>query len=198
MRLFALPLFALCAAALPQTRDTNSSADGLAQTAAILEATNTFLSLLTEDQRAGALFPYDSQDTAAAVLVQGTGPVSARQFLAEGFGQSLWSNYPYGYIPRPGVKAGNLTDVQYQAMLGVLSAMLSEEGYSKVHDIMAADAWLGEMAAATVSTATPYGINSSAVARLTMSRMCHLWATLQVLGNMDLASLENPVSRTNG
>jgi hypothetical protein len=50
-----------------------------------------------------------------------------------------WSNLPVDFVPRNGVRLGDLTKVQRDAAMAVVAAVLSKDGYQKVIDIMNAD-----------------------------------------------------------
>lgn len=50
-----------------------------------------------------------------------------------------WSNLPVTFVPRNGVKLGDLTKDQRDKAMGVVAAVLSKDGYQKVIDIMDGD-----------------------------------------------------------
>lgn len=50
-----------------------------------------------------------------------------------------WSNLPVNFVPRNGVKLGDLGKEQRTLAMNVVAAVLSKEGYQKVVDIMAGD-----------------------------------------------------------
>ena len=85
-------------------------------TPAIVAAANAFLDTLTADERDAALF--DFSDTAQ---------------------RQAWSNLPEGLFERDGVMWGNLDEDSQQAWLGVLQALLSDEGYEQVYGEWHAD-----------------------------------------------------------
>lgn len=85
-----------------------------AQASAAAAATS-FLATLDAAGRAKAVFPFD------------------------GAQRSKWSNLPTGIFARDGVRLGDLTPTQLQAVHRALRAALSEEGYQKVMNIVAAD-----------------------------------------------------------
>lgn len=58
--------------------------------------------------------------------------------------KSNWSNLPVSFVPRNGVRVGDLTKEQRAKAMDVLAAVLSKEGYQKVVDIMAGDQKLAE------------------------------------------------------
>jgi hypothetical protein len=50
-----------------------------------------------------------------------------------------WSNLPIGSVPRAGLRMGDLTQPQRDAVLAMLSAALSHDGYEKVMQIVEGD-----------------------------------------------------------
>jgi hypothetical protein len=78
-------------------------------------AAKKFLDSLDKKQRAQALLDFESKKKAG------------------------WSNLPVTFVPRNGVRLGDLTKEQRDAAMGLLQAVLSQEGYQKVVDIMNAD-----------------------------------------------------------
>jgi hypothetical protein len=55
-----------------------------------------------------------------------------------------WSNLPVSFVPRNGVRLGDLTKEQRTLAMEVLAAVLSKGGYQKVVDIMDGDQQLAE------------------------------------------------------
>jgi hypothetical protein len=55
-----------------------------------------------------------------------------------------WSNLPVTFVPRNGVRLGDLTKEQRAKAMDVLAAVLSKDGYQKVLDIMDGDQKLAE------------------------------------------------------
>jgi hypothetical protein len=86
-----------------------------AQTAKAVDAAKAFLASLDDKGRAKAGFDFKSPKKAG------------------------WSNLPVDFVPRNGVRLGDLTKVQRDAAMAVVAAILSKEGYQKVIDIMNAD-----------------------------------------------------------
>src|SRR5258708_13593425 len=84
-------------------------------TARIVASAHTLLSTLDEAGRAKVQYPFD-------------GPQKAR-----------WSNLPSPMFQRTGVRMGDLTSTQRAAVMTLLSAALSRDGYRKVVDIMRGD-----------------------------------------------------------
>jgi len=81
-------------------------------------AAKKFLDSLDDKQRAKALLEFNSPRKAA------------------------WSNLPVDFVPRNGVRMGDLNKDQHAAALELLAAVLSKEGYQKIIDIMDADQML--------------------------------------------------------
>ncbi len=78
-------------------------------------AANAFLDALDPAQREKGLLKFDSDK------------------------KPNWSNLPVTFVPRNGVKLGDLTKEQRDKAMGLLAAVLSKEGYQKVIDIMDGD-----------------------------------------------------------
>jgi hypothetical protein len=91
-----------------------------AQVTKEVAAGKKFLDSLDENQRAKALLEFDSKKKAG------------------------WSNLPVTFVPRNGVRLGDLTPAQRDAAMGLLKAVLSPAGYQKVIDIMNADQVLAD------------------------------------------------------
>ncbi|KAG4428777.1 hypothetical protein IFR05_015736, partial [Cadophora sp. M221] len=137
--LFALSLFALCT--LVQSLPSKSHAvkqvdDGTTQSIAIVDAANTLLGLLTAEQNASLVYPYEKVGNATPVYF---GAATSGSPAAEQFGQSVWTNYPVGIVDRVGLARDNFTDTQEEAVLNLLRVMFSEDGYNKIQEIMNAD-----------------------------------------------------------
>ena len=94
----------------------NRDAKTRAATAKIVKAANAFLATLDEKQKKSVLFAFDDQQQRAR-----------------------WSNFPTGFVPRSGVKLGDLNPAQRSAALALLSSALSKRGYEKAQQIMEAD-----------------------------------------------------------
>jgi Protein of unknown function (DUF3500) len=58
--------------------------------------------------------------------------------------KSNWSNLPVSFVPRNGVRLGDLTKEQRAKAMDVVAAVLSKDGYQKVVDIMAGDQKLAD------------------------------------------------------
>src|SRR4051812_48096705 len=61
------------------------------------------------------------------------------QFPFEGPQKTRWSNLPSGIFQREGLRLGDLTAMQREAVMSLLSTALSRDGYQKVREIMAGD-----------------------------------------------------------
>lgn len=92
------------------------STGGPTVTAKAVKAANAFLATLTDAQRAAVLFAF-------------TNSTQRRK----------WSNFPTGIFTRAGLKFGNLSTAQRNAALGAVQALLSEQGFRKVTNIVEGD-----------------------------------------------------------
>ena len=63
------------------------------------------------------------------------GPMAA----GEKFGDAVWTNFPVDNVARPGVRMGEFTADERDAVHALLKVVLSPMGYQKVLNIMAAD-----------------------------------------------------------
>ena len=93
---------------------------GEASAAASLQAAEAFLASFDEATRAEILFDLDASERAA------------------------WSNLPAGLVPRAGISVGELSDVQRKLLFEFLASSLREDGYRRVMDVMAAEAFLNK------------------------------------------------------
>jgi hypothetical protein len=84
-------------------------------TASIVAAARALTSALDEGGRAKVQFPFE-------------GPQKTR-----------WSNLPSGIFARQGLRMGDLTPAQRTAVMNLLQAALSADGYRKLNDIMRGD-----------------------------------------------------------
>lgn len=78
-------------------------------TPAIVAAANAFLATLTEAEKESVLFDFSDTEQ-----------------------RQRWSNLPQGLYDRAGLRWGDLDDDSQQAWLGVLQAILSDQGYEQV------------------------------------------------------------------
>lgn len=111
---------------------------GTVQTEAIVKTADAFLDLLDADLRAEIMFPYEFHEHAEPALFPHP-RMPKFSFVGERYGESVWSNFPVSDVPRPGVRMGNLTTPQRDAAMQLLSVALSEQGYSKINEIMGSD-----------------------------------------------------------
>lgn len=65
----------------------------------------------------------------------------------EQYGKAVWSNFPVTFVPRPGLRLGNLSSVQRRAAMQLLKELLSVQGYEKVMEIMGSDQALADAGA---------------------------------------------------
>jgi hypothetical protein len=100
------------ATGLPSSQ-TNDAPAGA--TARVVSAAQAVVSALDAEGRRKVQFPFD-------------GPQKTR-----------WSNLPAGVFQREGLRMGDLTPTQRTAVMALLAAALSPDGYKKVTDIMRAD-----------------------------------------------------------
>jgi len=84
-------------------------------TAKVAAAANAFLGMLDAGERARAAFPFNSPQ------------------------KTNWSNLPSGIYQRNSLRLGDLTASKRDAALALVAAVLSEDGYRKVNDIMNGD-----------------------------------------------------------
>lgn len=85
-------------------------------------AANAFLDALDAKQREKALYEFGSDK------------------------KPNWSNLPVSFVPRNGIRLGDLSKEQRAKAMGVVAAVLSKDGYQKVVDIMDGDQKLAEKA----------------------------------------------------
>lgn len=125
IRKIALVLILLFAAGSNSFAQTNSTPG--APSAAIAAAANKFLATLDHAQRNKVVF--DFKDDAQ---------------------RRRWSNLPTGIFKRQGLRVGDLTQTQREAVLAVLAAALSPQGYEKVLQIVTADELLKKSSGETI------------------------------------------------
>jgi hypothetical protein len=78
-------------------------------------AAKAFIATLDDAQRARVTLPFDSDL------------------------KTRWSNFPIGMVPRNGLRQGDLSAEQHQAMMNLLAVALSKRGLQKVKEIMDGD-----------------------------------------------------------
>jgi hypothetical protein len=121
----ALILIVLLGAGLNSFAQTSSPPG--APTAGIVAATKKFLATLDDTQRRKVVF--DFKDEAQ---------------------RKRWSNLPTAIFKRQGLRMGDLTKPQREAVLAVLAAALSPQGYEKVLQIVEADELLRKSSGETI------------------------------------------------
>ena len=92
----------------------------VAGAAASLQAAEALLASFDETTRAEILFNLDAPERAG------------------------WSNLPASYVPRAGISVGVLSDVQRKLLFEFLASSLGEDGYRRIMDVMAAEAFLNK------------------------------------------------------
>jgi hypothetical protein len=91
-------------------------AEQSAATDDIVRAANSFLSLLSTEQRQKVLYAFDD----------------AKQ-------RARWSNFPTGFVPRGGISLNEMSPPQRDAAMALLATVLSPMGLEKVNEIREAD-----------------------------------------------------------
>lgn len=104
---------------MPSTATSTAKGGQQANTAAVVVAADAFLSSLSAGQRDTVL--YDFADPAR---------------------QAGWSNLPSNVVHPNGIALADLDAAQLRAVMKVLDAALSDQGYRQVQDILAADDYL--------------------------------------------------------
>jgi hypothetical protein len=69
----------------------------------------------------------------------GTPSVMLLAVTFEGLQKTRWSNFPSGIFKREGLRIADITPVQRDAVMKLLAAALSTDGYRKVTEIMRGD-----------------------------------------------------------
>ena len=93
---------------------------GEAGAAASLQAAEAFVASLDRATRAEIMFDLDAEERAG------------------------WSNLPARSVDRAGISVGELSDGQRKLLFDFLASSLSEEGYRRIMEVMAAEAFLSE------------------------------------------------------
>lgn len=106
-------------AALAQGATPSTGTDN--RLAMIVDAANTFLETLTDDERLAVLFDWSDDEQKAR-----------------------WSNFPEGLFERDGLMWGTLTAETQAAWLALMQATLSEQGYARVIAEWAADQYIAD------------------------------------------------------
>ena len=103
--------------------DATTTSQTITDTAAAAEA---FLATLTDEQREQVLLAYDDETRTTS-----------------------WSNFPVTFVERAGLDLTDLTEEQQSAAMAVLEALLSDEGYATVTDIISGDQYLADSSSST-------------------------------------------------
>ncbi|MCM3687388.1 DUF3500 domain-containing protein [Kocuria rosea] len=98
-------------------------------------AAEQFLATLSAEQREALLHAYDDETKTTS-----------------------WSNFPVTFVDRAGLNLAELSEEQQAAALEVLEALLSDEGYQTVTDIMGGDQYLHENSTSTEESLGQYYI----------------------------------------
>lgn len=107
-------------AALLPPAPAPAEAHGGTPTPRAVAAANAFLDALDSKQREKALYEFASKQ------------------------KSRWSNLPVRFVPRNGIRLGDLTKPQRTLAMDAVAAVLSKSGYQKIVDIMDADQQLAD------------------------------------------------------
>jgi hypothetical protein len=94
-----------------------------------------------DESKGKAAVPTRGAVAAAEAFLAALDPALREKALLE-FGSPKkpnWSNLPVTFVPRNGVKLGDLTKEQKDKAMAVVAAVLSKDGYQKVVDIMDGD-----------------------------------------------------------
>jgi hypothetical protein len=119
---FGIALYASRSSLLPAPADDPKDKKSAARTPHAVAAANKLLDALDANQREKALYEFGSTK------------------------KSNWSNLPVSFVPRNGVRLGDLTKEQRTLAMAVLAAVLSKGGYQKIIDIVDGDQQLAEAA----------------------------------------------------
>ncbi|MFJ8112302.1 DUF3500 domain-containing protein [Streptomyces sp. NPDC096132] len=95
---------------------------GGANTAEVVAAADAFLATLSDEQKDTVLYDFDD-------AAKKTG----------------WSNFPIPVVTRNGLKLGDLTEAQDAAVMKLMAAALSKQGYKELVEIRKADDYLGSL-----------------------------------------------------
>jgi len=112
--------------------DSSTTAETITNTT---EAVQAFLATLTDEQREAVTYDYDDETKTTS-----------------------WSNFPVTFVDRAGLNVADLTEEQQVAALQVLEALLSDDAYETVSQIIASDQYLVENSSTTESSLGQYYI----------------------------------------
>jgi hypothetical protein len=120
-------------AAAEVTESDSSSTTGTS--ANTTEAAQAFLDTLSDEQREAVTYDYDDETKTTS-----------------------WSNFPVTFVDRAGLNVADLTEEQQIAALQVMEALLSDDAYETVSNIIASDQYLVENSSTTESSLGQYYI----------------------------------------
>ncbi|MDN3311325.1 DUF3500 domain-containing protein [Microbacterium oryzae] len=112
------------------SEDATTTAETIADTN---EAVEAFLATLSEEQVEAVTYDYDDETKTTS-----------------------WSNYPVTFVERAGLNLADLTEEQQTAAMAVLEALLSDEAYETVTNIMGGDQYLLENSDTTETSLGQY------------------------------------------
>ncbi|MBF4600554.1 DUF3500 domain-containing protein [Frigoribacterium sp. VKM Ac-1396] len=112
--------------------DSNTTADTITNTT---EAITAFLATLSDEQREAVTYDYDDETKTTS-----------------------WSNFPTTFVDRAGLDVADLTEEQQVAALQVMEALLSDDAYETVSNIIASDQYLADNSSSDVATLGQYYI----------------------------------------
>ena len=103
--------------------DSSTTAETITNTTAAVQA---FLATLTDEQKEAVTYDYDDETKTTS-----------------------WSNFPITFVDRAGLDVADLTEEQQVAALQVLEALLSDDAYETVSNIIASDQYLADNSSST-------------------------------------------------
>lgn len=112
--------------------DSSTTADTITNTT---EAITAFLDTLSDEQREAVTYDYDDETKTTS-----------------------WSNFPTTFVDRAGLDVADLTEEQQVAALQVMEALLSDDAYETVSNIIASDQYLADNSSSDVATLGQYYI----------------------------------------
>jgi hypothetical protein len=120
------------AAAEVTESDSSTTAETITNTAAAVQA---FLATLSDEQVEAVTYDYDDETKTTS-----------------------WSNFPVTFVERAGLNVADLTEEQQVAAMQVLEALLSDEGYETVSNIIGGDQYLADNSSSTEDSLGQYYI----------------------------------------
>lgn len=120
--------------AAASTEVTESDADTTEETISnTTAAVDAFLATLSDEQVEAVTYDYDDETKTTS-----------------------WSNFPVTFVQRAGLDVADLTEEQQVAAMQVLEALLSDDGYQQVVDIIGGDQYLKENSSSTEQSLGQY------------------------------------------